>query len=1026
MNVPAAAQTFVRRGRLIQAAVVMVLVALVCGLLAANYSTRRSLQQSKLASLQTDFDDHAMVLAHLFSERRNDLREIAASRQVHAYFENRALGMTMAYGLRASLNNITKYLQHRWNSSILLVEQIYSSLALFDEAGRPLTGWPISQEDNEGLEVPRGKMAEGDVRETSSSEGEHVFTCPVLVNNVVVGYIQGRITYATLYRHFLTNIPGTLLIGDRRQVVYRSRDTWPINGEKLTALSGAAASPLTVSWRDIAATPGDVSASPQVTLLSCAIGDRPLRLHALLHSDDLALPRENWLFFGALALFSLTVLLVVSRLIRTNISNLVLANSLDEAEKREQAVAEKKGELEKEIVQRRTAEEELARQQALLRSVIDSIPDLIVYKDRQGTYLGCNRAFEEFIGRQEADIIGKTDFDFFQPGAASSCQGHDRRALAEGTCRQPEDAMRAADGRTVLFDTLKTIYHGPDGEALGLLGISRDISIRKRQENELLQAKAYAESVIRNFLDTLLVVNRTLRIETINQATCRLLGYREEELLGQDVAMLFDEPPERIREVFRFFHDAERLDGLAQRELRNIELTYRTRGGDPCPMSFNISLLSDNGGRITGVIAGAKDVSALKRSEAQRSLQAMVIEQTHAAVLITDANGIIRYVNPALEESSGYSRTELLGARPTVFKQLIGRPAQFTDIWHTMRSGQTWRGQFSNRRRDGRQLELNATISPVRDSEGKITNFVAIMHDVSREAVLQQQLLQAQKLEAIGQLAAGIAHEINTPIQYVQNNVTFFQQAILDMSRLLHDYDRLLLEAAATMPQSPLPGAIRELRREIDLEFLLTEIPAGISEALEGIGRVVKIVSAMKEFSHPGSDRKVPSDLNKAIESTVTVARNEWKYVAELVTDLDPELPMVPCLPDRWNQAMLNLVINAAHAIAATGASKERGLGRITISTSRVDSRWVEVRVADTGCGIPEKIRNKIFEPFFTTKEVGKGTGQGLTIVHDVVVDKHGGTIRFETEPGKGTTFIIRLPLDETGQAGPAPDPVAE
>ena len=180
---------------------------------------------------------------------------------------------------------------------------------------------------------------------------------------------------------------------------------------------------------------------------------------------------------------------------------------------------------------------------------------------------------------------------------------------------------------------------------------------------------------------------------------------------------------------------------------------------------------------------------------------------------------------------------------------------------------------------------------------------------------------------------------------------------------------------------------------------------------------MTKIVQAMKEFSHPGTEEKVETDLNRAIDTTITVARNEWKYVAEMLTDFDPALPPVPCLPGDFNQVILNLIVNASHAIAAVVGEGSQGKGTITVST-RHEGDWVEIRVRDTGTGIPEAIRSKIFDPFFTTKEVGKGTGQGLAIAHSVIVDKFGGTLTYETTVGKGTTFIIRLPL------APAPLPM--
>jgi signal transduction histidine kinase len=199
---------------------------------------------------------------------------------------------------------------------------------------------------------------------------------------------------------------------------------------------------------------------------------------------------------------------------------------------------------------------------------------------------------------------------------------------------------------------------------------------------------------------------------------------------------------------------------------------------------------------------------------------------------------------------------------------------------------------------------------------------------------------------------------------------------------------------------------------QVDLAYLGEEIPKAIQQSLEGVGRVAKIVQAMKEFSHPGTEQKTPCDINRAIENTITVARNEWKYVAEMVTDLDPSLPPIPCFPGELNQVVLNLIVNAAHAIAEQGAGEKDYKGTITVQTRHLGDR-LSLFVRDTGCGIPAAIRARIFEPFFTTKPVGKGTGQGLAIAHAVVVKKHGGTITVESEVGKGTTFEIRLPTEQ-------------
>jgi signal transduction histidine kinase len=267
---------------------------------------------------------------------------------------------------------------------------------------------------------------------------------------------------------------------------------------------------------------------------------------------------------------------------------------------------------------------------------------------------------------------------------------------------------------------------------------------------------------------------------------------------------------------------------------------------------------------------------------------------------------------------------------------------------------------------------------------------------------------QAQKLEAVGRLAAGIAHEINTPAQFVTDNVYFLRDAFADI--------QCIIKAAKSLTEQdpPFTQCVRDMRSLLeaaDVSFLVTETPKAFEQTVEGLSRITRLVGAMKEFSRPSSAQKAPVDLNRAIESTIMVSRNEWKYVATLTTDLQADLPAVSCLGDEINQVVLNLIVNAAHAIGERTPEGGGIHGTIAISTRSMGA-MVEIRIKDSGGGIPESIRRRIFEPFFTTKPIGKGTGQGLAIARAIVVDKHQGSLDFETETGVGTTFIIRLPFD--------------
>lgn len=270
---------------------------------------------------------------------------------------------------------------------------------------------------------------------------------------------------------------------------------------------------------------------------------------------------------------------------------------------------------------------------------------------------------------------------------------------------------------------------------------------------------------------------------------------------------------------------------------------------------------------------------------------------------------------------------------------------------------------------------------------------------------LVKELEQSRRLEAIGQLAAGVAHEINTPTQYVSDNTRFLRDAVGELVEVLRGLRRC---AEADAP--PTLAELRALLAGVDVDFLLEELSRSVDQSLEGLAHIARIVRAMKEFTHPAGDEKEPTDLNRTLQTTVLVASNEWKYVATIETDLAPDLPPVECLSGEVNQVFLNLLVNAAHAVGDTLRDDPARKGRIAISTRAADG-WVEVRIQDSGSGIRPEHRAKIFEPFFTTKGVGKGTGQGLAIARNVVVSKHGGTLDFESEIGRGTTFIVRLPL---------------
>jgi two-component system NtrC family sensor kinase len=316
---------------------------------------------------------------------------------------------------------------------------------------------------------------------------------------------------------------------------------------------------------------------------------------------------------------------------------------------------------------------------------------------------------------------------------------------------------------------------------------------------------------------------------------------------------------------------------------------------------------------------------------------------------------------------------------------------------------------------DGSARRLLVSVIPRPGADQGMEGVIGVGTDVTQIRALEQQLAQAHRLEAIGQLAAGMAHEINTPIQFITYNTKFVAQAIEETLTILRAMAGILQQ------ETPDAASMRSAMGALDLGFLEDELPDALAESLAGLQRVAEIVRAMKEFSHPGEGRR-ETDLNAAIDSTVKVSRGEWKDVAEIDLDLDPNLGRIVGYEGELKQALLNLVVNAAQAIAEGRAALPGSLGQIRISTRR-EGEHVQITVADDGPGMTEDVQRRVFDPFFTTKQVGKGTGQGLALAHATIVHKHGGTIDVHSSPGQGTTFVITLPVHPgSAEAADTPD----
>jgi len=377
----------------------------------------------------------------------------------------------------------------------------------------------------------------------------------------------------------------------------------------------------------------------------------------------------------------------------------------------------------------------------------------------------------------------------------------------------------------------------------------------------------------------------------------------------------------------------------------------------------------------------------------------------------TDAEDRLTMVSGRFFAISGFAREDVVGATRLRFAK-SARTQEDAAQWVAYAKDIAAHRPFRNldyciQAKDGRVVHIRSNGVPFFDEHGRFGGYRGASSDVTELVDAQREALQSSRLASVGQLAAGIAHEINTPIQYIGDNLRFFETSFGQVGGAIAQ----VREASAADPA--LGARVGEILDAADVPYLVEEVPVAVRQSLDGVEHVARIVRSMKEFSHPGSNAKVMTDINRAVESTLIVTTNEWKHTAKVEKHLAEDLPKILCLPADINQVLLNLVVNASHALEGRDAP-----GLIRVST-RLDDDAVEIRVADNGPGVPEDLRERVFDPFFTTKPVGKGTGQGLAIAMDVVVKKHGGRLSVEETPGGGATFVVRLPVRaEVGGSG--------
>jgi PAS domain S-box-containing protein len=575
-----------------------------------------------------------------------------------------------------------------------------------------------------------------------------------------------------------------------------------------------------------------------------------------------------------------------------------------------------------------------------------------------------------------------------------------------------------------LLEALAAHIASAEQNALLFTQVQTELNERKQMNIALHGSESRYRTLIENVGEGIGFVNPEEQFTFVNPAAESIFGVPPGGLLGSSL---------------REFTTPERFDLILSQTQQHqkgeksvYELEIICRNGEKRDLLITAVPQFGSLGQFDGTFGVFRDITERKKNEralyqvqnllvSEKELLSTTLMSIADGVIVTDKDGLVILINRAAESITGYAFSEAMH-RPVInilHLQISSSLDKIPDVVTYLVELEKAQKKYRMYRapvlitKTGERILLSGSITSLKsaDLEENTIGFVIVFQNITEKQKVEEQNALSQKMQAIGQLAAGIAHEINTPIQYVGDNIKFLRKAFSKYAETLAAYQQVIYDhAEKPITQAELDQLVA-LKYQKKLPYYENEIPKAIQESLDGTERVRKIVLAMREFSHPSEKEKKFSDINHGIETTIVISRNEWKYCAELETALDEELPLVYCQIDEINQVVLNMIVNAAQAIQEKLPQGSELKGNIMLTTRRKENQ-VLISIQDNGAGIPYEIRSHIFDPFFTTKGVGQGTGQGLSMAHNIIVNKHHGLISVDSEPGQGTTFTIELPVD--------------
>jgi len=657
----------------------------------------------------------------------------------------------------------------------------------------------------------------------------------------------------------------------------------------------------------------------------------------------------------------------------------------------------------------------------LYKTILQNAGDIILLLSISGDILYVNKEAVNSYGYNEKELLSMDIFQLRKQNKIDSIKEQFEKAKSDGIEIVTKHFRKY--GSYFLAEVKATCIEVNNEKYV--LSVVRDITERLKEKEEIYKL-AY---IIENSKDAIINITLENIISSWNKGAEKLYGYVKDEMIGKNANILFQN--ERLNEMDTIINKIRKNEMI-----RPYETVRKKKNNEAIDVSAMVSPICDLEGIIIGASINERDITSKKETTREIETITIAMEQSASAIILTNIDGNMEYVNKKFKLITGYKKEEVIGKNINILNSMIHGKDFYEKMWKTIKNGKEWNGEFCNKRKDGSLFWCNSSISPVKDEQGRIIKFLAVTEDTTEKKnfieeitqknidlekalnslkEIQMHLIQEDKMASVGQLSAGIAHEINNPLGFVSSNFNTLKKYMNNFKEYIFEYRKLkntLSESSITLAQDEIEK-INSLEKKNKIEYIISDLDGLFKDTEDGLNRIKKIVVALRNFAHESSnDSYEDYNLNQGIEDTLVIAKNELKYVTEIKINLFKNIPLTKAKPGEINQVLLNMLLNSSYAIKEKKQKYQDYIGELNIVTWN-DDDFVYCSIEDNGIGIPKENINKTFNPFFTTKPIGEGTGLGLSISYDIIVNKHKGDIKLESIVGKGTKFTLILPISK-------------